>query len=45
MQAPFQAPKGYVKLPRIPSCKNIFWRVIDLSLLLLYFILFCLRLP
>jgi hypothetical protein len=23
MQAPFQAPKGYVKLPRIPSSKNI----------------------
>lgn len=42
MQAPFQAPKGYVKLPRIQSCKNIFWRVIDLWLLftLLYFILF-----
>ncbi len=42
MQAPFQAPKGYVKLPRIPSCKNIFWRVIDWSLIFtfLFFSLF-----
>ena len=24
MQVPFQSPKGYVKLPRIPSCKNIY---------------------
>ena len=24
MQVPFQAPKGYVKLPKIPSHKNIF---------------------
>ena len=24
MQMPFQSPKGYVKLPKIPSCKNIF---------------------
>ena len=27
MQMPMQSPKGYIKLPRIPSSKNIMWEM------------------